>query len=140
MKILEHIVEISDQYSLSAIYVFGSRTEQGKFLITEENGFIRDVGADLDIGVLPQRQATLSTRDKARLTIELEDLFSISKIDLVSIPEANPFLAANIIRGERIYCGNENEVDEYELYVLRRAGDLIPLEDERIRLILGEEE
>ena len=52
------------------------------------------------------------------------------------IPEADPFLAANIVRGERILCKDEYEADEYDLYILRRAGDLVPLERERISLIM----
>ena len=47
-------------------------------------------------------------------------------------------MAANIVRGERLYARDEHETDEYDLYVLRRAGDLIPLERERLALILGE--
>jgi hypothetical protein len=71
------------------------------------------------------------------LAAALEDLFGAQRVDLVVLPEADPFLAANIIRGERLYCRDETEADEYELYVLRRAGDLAPLERERIALILG---
>ena len=33
----------------------------------------------------------------------LEDLFLVPRVDLVSISEADPFLAANIIRGERLF-------------------------------------
>ncbi|GAB4526179.1 MAG: hypothetical protein Kow0063_00110 [Anaerolineae bacterium] len=60
-------------------------------------------------------------------------------VDLVCSPEADPFLAANVVHGERLYARDEYEADEYDLYVLRRAGDLIPLERERMALILGEE-
>ena len=49
--------------------------------------------------------------------------------------EADPFLAANIIRGERLFCADVLAADEYELYVLRRAGDLAPLERERLSLL-----
>jgi hypothetical protein len=56
----------------------------------------------------------------------------------VILPEADPFLAANVVRGERLYAENEYRADEYDLYVLRRAGDLAPLERERMALILGE--
>ena len=59
-------------------------------------------------------------------------------MDLVVLSEADPFLAAEIIRGERIFDRDSLEADEYELYVLRRAGDLAPLERERMALILGE--
>jgi hypothetical protein len=37
-----------------------------------------------------------------------------------------------------LYARDEDDADEYDLYVLRRAGDLAPLERERIALILGE--
>jgi hypothetical protein len=40
----------------------------------------------------------------------------------------------------KLFARDEIEADEYELYILRRAGDQIPLERERERLIFGEEE
>ncbi len=76
-------------------------------------------------------------RKKASLAVALEDLFGVSRVDLVVLPEADPFLAANIIRGDRLYAQNEHAADEYDLYVLRRAGDLAPLERERLDLLEG---
>jgi hypothetical protein len=70
----------------------------------------------------------------------LEDLFGVARVDLVILREADPFLAANIVRGERLYALDPYAADEYDLYVLRRAGDLAPLERERMALILGEEQ
>lgn len=78
-----------------------------------------------------------SARDKAVIAMKLEDLFCVARVDLVMLPGADPFLAAEIVRGERVYCGDAYIVDEYELYVLRRAGDLAPLERDRTSLILG---
>ena len=46
-------------------------------------------------------------------------------------------MAVEVIRGERLYAADEHEADEYELYILRRAGDLLPLERERQALVLG---
>ena len=66
----------------------------------------------------------------------LEDLFDVGRVDLVVLPEADPFLAVNVIRGERLFADNAYLADEYDLYVLRRAADLLPLERERQRLIL----
>ena len=93
--------------------------------------------SDLDIGVrlIPGNQ--LTAKEKVELTLRLEEFFSIKRVDLVMIHEADPFLAANIIRGERLYAYNETEADEYDLYILGRAGDCIPLERERMELILG---
>jgi hypothetical protein len=43
-----------------------------------------------------------------------------------------------MIRGERLYAWNNYQADEFDLYILRRAGDLAPLERERLTLISGE--
>jgi len=71
------------------------------------------------------------------MAVELEDLFDAPRVDLVLLHEADPFLAANIVRGERLYVKDEHDADEYDLYILRRAGDCAPLERERLALIEG---
>ena len=53
------------------------------------------------------------------------------------MPEADPFVAAEVVRGERLFAADDYAADEYELYVLRRAGDLAQLERERMALVLG---
>ena len=90
------------------------------------------IGDNIEITVVDIRG------EKVRLGIALEDLFGAGWVDVVCLPEADPFLAANVVRGERLYARDEYEADEYDLYVLRRAGDLAPLERERIALILRE--
>jgi hypothetical protein len=56
------------------------------------------------------------------------------------LEQADPFLAVNIIRGERLFCSDEYEADQYELYVLRRAGDLAPFERMRIDSVINSPE
>ena len=97
---------------------------------------LAQVAADLDIAVLPDAGVFLDAREKVEIALALEELFGVSRVDLVVLPEADPFLAVNAIRGDRIFCADEHRADEYDLYLLRRAGDLIPLERERIRLIM----
>ncbi len=36
------------------------------------------------------------------IAIELEEIFQAGRVDLAALPEADPFLAANVIRGERL--------------------------------------
>ena len=55
-----------------------------------------------------------------------------------SLPEAQPFLAVEIIRGELLCCLDPYERAEMELYVLRRAADLAPFERRRREVILKE--
>jgi hypothetical protein len=50
------------------------------------------------------------------------------------------FLALDAIRGERIFGRDGRRLDEFDLYVLRRAGDLAYHERERRRMLLAPRE
>jgi predicted nucleotidyltransferase len=129
----------AQRFHLAEIYAFGSRAKeilarfQGEAPSSPERP-----QSDVDIGVQPEPGRKLSVEEKVDLAIELEDLLDAPRVDLVVLPEANPFLAADIICGELLYCKDPVEQAERELYILRRAGDLEPLRRERIRLILEE--
>lgn len=126
-------------YNIEIMYAYGSRSQEVANFINAEGSLKKKSTSDIDIGIKPFKGCSLSIKDKIRFIIECEDLFKVNKVDLVVLTEADPFLAANIIRGERLYCKNEYMTDEYELYILRKAGDLAHLERERINIILGEE-
>lgn len=127
------LAELCQQFSIDILYAFGSRgQEAARFIL--ENLPMPVSASDLDIGVLSTRP--LDVHEKVALAIALEDLFDVNRVDLVVLPEADPFLAANVIRGERLYERDSYQADEYDLYILRRAGDLIPLERERQALIM----
>jgi predicted nucleotidyltransferase len=129
--------KICRRYSIDTIYSFGSRGMELKLFAAGAGDIDRSKVSDFDVAVKITPQKSLSVRQKSQLTIDLEELFQLTKLDLVVINEADPFLAANIIRGERIFCRDECLADAYELYVLRRAGDLIPLERERLQIIFS---
>lgn len=132
--------QISSEFELDTIYAFGSQAEKiAAWLRGHRLSPKIPPLSDVDIGVKLLSGKKLSIKQKVQLSIAFEDLFSVNRVDLVVIPEADPFLAANIIRGQRIYCREEYAADEYELYILRRAGDLAPLERERIALIMGKD-
>ena len=138
-KLTGSLKKMADSFSLDIIYVFGSNAKNVAALLENEASRPKiRTPSDVDIGVRPASGKALTIKEKVNLTLELEDLFSVKRVALVVIPEVDPFLAANIIRGERIYCRDQLQADEYDLYILRRAGDLIPLERERISLIMRE--
>ena len=60
----------------------------------------------------------------------LEDALGLG-VDLVDLASCRTFLALEIIDGERIYCADADACDRFELYVLRKAGDLARFERER---------
>lgn len=127
------------RYHLLAVYAFGSRAEQVASRLRGERSTHTPPQSDVDIGALPAPGPALSAKERVGLTQALEDLLNVRRVDLVILPQADPFLAANVIRGERLCALDPHAADEYDLYVLRRAGDLVPLERERIGLILGED-
>ncbi len=130
----QQLADLCERFSIDILYAFGSRAREAAGFVLE-NRPMTTSESDLDIGVLPAHP--LSIQQKVELTLLLEDFFGVNHIDLVALPEADPFLAANVIRGERLYERDAYQADEYDLYILRRAGDLIPLERERLDLIEG---
>jgi len=105
-----------------AVYLFGSR---GRREETEQS--------DVDVGVLFRREESL--REVLLLEDALERRLGLP-VDLVDAGKASAFLALDILRGERVFCAEPDRCDEFELYVMRRAGDLAPFERERRRLLL----
>jgi predicted nucleotidyltransferase len=106
-----------------AVYVFGSQSK----------GDARP-DSDVDLGILYRAPQPLSTT--LQLELELEQAIG-RKIDLVDASHAGAFLALDIVRGERVFCREPTETDRFELYVLRRAGDLLPFERQRQALLLS---
>lgn len=123
---------------VAILYAFGSRAGEIRDWVDGRLDRLSPGLSDVDIGARKLPGRTWSVVDKVRLALSLEDLFGCLRVDLVSLSDADPFLAAEIIRGERLFASDEYEADEYDLYVLRRAGDLAPLEAERQALVLGE--
>ena len=91
---------------------------------------------DADLGLLPAQKCRLNVTDRVRLTIDLEDLLGVCKVDLVILSEASPFLALDVIKGEQLYSADPDRTVEYELYILRKAGDLAYFERQRRKQIL----
>lgn len=130
------IVRLARRFRLADVYVFGSRTKEIAALLRGEECRQRMPDSDIDIGIRPLRGVRLAPRDLVNITIELEDLFDVKHVDLVLLSAADPFLALNAIRGELIYTEDFTDQAHYELYVLRRAGDLVPFKKARMDMIL----
>lgn len=135
----EALETICKKFDVAILYAFGSQAKNAKDLLEEKLDKLPFGQSDMDIGAKCLPGIKLSVIEKVNLALALEDLMGCSRVDLVIFDEADPFLTAEVIRGERLYARDEYEADEYDLYVLRRAGDLAPLERERMALILGEE-
>lgn len=132
----QKLEELCRKYQVKALYVFGSRSAEMLGFIQDDARRLSESQSDLDVGVLPH--SPFSIENKVNLTLELENFFDSTKVDLIILPEADSFLAANVIRGERVYAEDSYLADEFDLFVLRRAGDLAELERQRMEMILRE--
>jgi len=120
------LAALGASYDVDIMYVFGSRAAETGARVRGEDGPAALPTSDIDIGVQPARGTKLTAQQRVRLTIELEDLLGASRVDLVILPEADPFLAAEVVRGELLYARDLDQEAETQLYYLRRAGDLAP--------------
>ena len=129
--------QICHAMGVSILYAFGSRAREIASWLEQGEQPLAPSASDVDIGARAAPSVFWSVQDKVELALALEDLFDCPRVDLVVLNEADPFVAAEIIRGERLFALDANDADEYDLYVLRRAGDLAPLDKERLDLIFG---
>jgi uncharacterized protein len=130
--------DMAEQYGLADIYAFGSRAEEALALLRGQAAKTTLSDSDMDIGVLTRPGSRLGARERVTLMMELEDLFAVQRVDLVFLDEADAFLALDIIRGNLLYTESPDRQAHYELFVLRRAGDLLPFKKQRMEMILRE--
>ena len=128
--------QLCKDYGVRALYVFGSRAHDIQAFLEDSIDSVQYGESDADIAILSMSR--LSVDKKVKFALAVEDILNAPRVDLVILNDADPFLAANAIRGERLYALDSYEADEYELYVLRRAGDLAFFERERMSLVLEE--
>lgn len=127
------------KHRVTTLYSFGSRTAEATEWVKGEREEFDKTASDLDLAVTLEPGTELSARERVRLTIALERLFNVPRVDLVILWEADAFLAVDVIRGELLYCSDLDQQSLDELYVLRRAGDLAYFEEQRLSGILSGE-
>lgn len=133
----DRLCDILERFKLAELYVFGSRAQEVASKLGKGQFLLDSTHSDLDIGVRSPEHS-LSAQSRVDLTIELEDLFDVPRVDLVVLEEASAFLALDVIRGELLCARDLDEQARYELFVLRRAGDLLPFQREREKMVLRE--
>lgn len=134
-RLKDGIAGLARKYQLQIIYAFGSRAKEIYGRVEGRRQRSSRLKSDLDIGIKPQRRLTV--KEKVEIALFFEDLFDVPQVDVVVIPEAPPLLAYEIVSGELLYAMDENFEAEYQLYIMRRAGDLMPYESLKKEMILG---
>jgi len=122
----DSLTGLCHEHALTALYVFGSRAHEIAARVAGRREPSEHPTSDVDIGVLPPRGGRLSAKARVRLAQELEAILGVDRVDLVVLPEAEAFLAADVVRGELLAATDLDAEAEAQLYFLRRAADLAP--------------
>jgi predicted nucleotidyltransferase len=130
------IGRIASQYGLQIIYAFGSRAKEALDLVEDRIEQFSSTPSDLDIGIKPDR--ALTVEEKVKIAILFEDIFDVARVDLIVLPEAPISLALEIVTGEILYVHDSTYEAEYQLYIMRQAADLLPYEQMKQRMIMGD--
>ena len=131
---LQRLEQTCAAHGVAALYAYGSRAQQAVRWL-HHGGVITAGPSDLDLAVSRGVGKRYSLAEKVALATAFSHLFEFEAVDLADMAEVDPFVAANIVRGERLYCSDRMYAEELDLYVLRRAGDLAPYERERLAQI-----
>jgi predicted nucleotidyltransferase len=119
----ETLIELLRKHRVKIAYIFGSQKESGIAFLNDRNSTI-DERADLDIGVVFEKLPIDTFGVYGDIYASLSILFEPFNIDLVFLQETDTLFQYEAIKGELIYCEDENFLDDYEEMVMKMASDL----------------
>ena len=108
---------------IALCYIFGSQKEVGQALLKGKHAEMLDTESDIDFGVLfiTPPQDLLETY--ACLSLDLQDLISPFKADILFLDEVDHLIQLEAIKGINIYSANKEFREEYEEKVMMLASD-----------------
>jgi predicted nucleotidyltransferase len=118
--------ELCREHRILAIYLLGSRAADGLALLDRRP--VERAGSDLDIGVAFLAGQPGDHREMSRLQIELEELFAPLRVDLVPLDRVDALFQFAAIDGHRVAVLDDDRADRWELDVMRRAAELLPIQ------------
>lgn len=116
---------IREKYDLLAVYLFGSRADDGLRMMRGEP--IEVTGSDLDIGIVFSKTEP-NPLQLGGIQIALSDIFSPLTVDVVPLHRVDPLFQYRAIDGHRIIESDQHRADIFELEVMRRAAELLPIQ------------
>lgn len=124
MKLID---EICKKYDISLCYLLGSQMDEGLALLEGKQVELRDPESDIDFAVLFTSIPQNSLKLYASLSLELADLVSPFRADLLFLHEVDHLIQLEAIKGTNIYSVNEDLRDAYEERVAMLAADELEL-------------
>ncbi len=124
-----NIASICQRYGIILMYLFGSCAQKATGLLTGDPVTIEDPLADLDVGVVFDRDLP-PLQDRYRLyaaiSNALDDLFQPLPVDLSFLQENHSVFQLEAVKGICVYTGSKAIQEDYEEMVLCKAADFRP--------------
>jgi hypothetical protein len=120
---VKRIREICRKYNIALCYLFGSQQECGKVLLKGNHVEMLDTESDIDFGVLFVSLPADLLKTYAHLSLELQDIVSPFRADLLFLHEVDHLIQLEVIRGLCIYSLDEEFRETYEEKVMMMASD-----------------
>jgi predicted nucleotidyltransferase len=120
MKIIK---KICNKYNIALCYLFGSQQNNGKAILERKKIEISDPEADIDFAVLFMRPPENTLETYAYLSLELQELVSPFKADLLFLHEVDHLIQHEAIKGINIYSVDDELKEAYEEKVRMFASD-----------------
>lgn len=126
--------DVRDRYGLLAVYLFGSRADDGLRLMRGEA--IEATGSDLDIGIVFSKDVPHLLK-LGGIQLELSNVFTPLTIDVVPLHKVDPLFQFRAIDGHRIIESDRHRADIFELEVMRRGAELLPVQRQLEKDLFG---
>ncbi len=117
------VKEICRKYNITLCYLFGSQQNNGKAILEGKKVEISDHEADIDFAVLFMGPLKNTLETYARLSLDLQELVSPFRADLLFLHEVDHLIQLEAIKGINIYSINKKFREEYEEKVMMFASD-----------------
>jgi predicted nucleotidyltransferase len=121
----EFLDRLCRDHGVLAVYLFGSRADDGLRLLRGDE--VPPEGSDLDVGIV-FGDSSIGFDRLSSLQVGFEDLFAPLRIDLVPLNRVDALFQFASIDGHRIVATDIDAADDYELRVMNRAADLLPIQ------------
>ena len=120
---MKRLEDICKKYDVVLCYLFGSRGELGKVVL--DGGHIEDADteSDIDFAVLFKTPPRNELETYAMLSLELQELVSPFRADLLFLHEVDHLMQLEAIQGINIYSFDAGLREEYEERVMMFAAD-----------------
>lgn len=124
---MKKIDNLFKQYGISLCYLFGSQAKQGIARLQDAKIEVEDPESDIDFAVLFFTPPKNSIETYAELSLELSELVSPFRADLLFLNEVDHLIQLEAIRGINIFAADENFKEDYESNVMACAADEIEI-------------